>query len=142
MDGILNAFNRSMQKPYYAKSFDEKVQTLLAYPRTKNIDRKDFQTTSCYYSCNEEKECDFKQCIEKIKETDFKNPELNTFMKKITDEKFKCLTPEVICDGYLFQYTEDNNSSKSIFHMVNEKQKDTRTGFIELNEKRLEIINQ
>lgn len=141
MDGILNAFHRSMSKPFCAKDFDEKVRCMLAYPRTHNIDKKDFETTSCYYTCNEKNECDFSQCLQKVNETKFENEKVSKFMKEAIEKHSKCFSTAHVFDGYIVSYKPDNESAKSIFHMINkDKQNDTRTGVIELNPTRLELI--
>ena len=142
MDGILNAYHRS-SNPLHTKSFEEKIEYFLAYPRTRNIAKKDFETTNCYYTCNEKDECDFSQCIEKINETKFKNEKISKFMKDVVDKHSVCFSPPHISDGILISYKSDNESesTKSIFHMINKnKQNDTRTCVLELNKERLVLL--
>jgi hypothetical protein len=143
MDGILNAYHRSM-KPFYTKSFEEKVQCFLAFPHTSSINKKDFDAPTCYYSCNEKNECDFSQCIQKVNETSFPNQNVEKFNKEVVEKYSKCLSIAHNMDGLMISYGPDTKqSSKTVMCMMNNKQHvKGRIGVIELNDTRLKILNQ
>jgi hypothetical protein len=152
MDGILNAYHRSMN-PFYSKSFEEKFQHFIAYPKTHNIDKKDFDAPTCYYSCDD-KGCDFSECTQKINQISFLNHNIQKFSKEVIEKHSKCLPIADNMDGLIISYTPEKlEISKSVLCIMNKKTtipvetKDSeqlqkaRIGVFELNEDRLKIMN-
>lgn len=141
MDGILNAYYRSM-KPFYTKSFEEKVDCFLVFPHTSSINKKDFEAPTCYYSCNEKNECDFSQCVQKVNEIKFPNQDSENFTKEVIEKHSKCFSLAHNMNGVMISYTpETSESSKTLMCMMNSKQHEKgRIGVVDLNETRLKML--
>jgi hypothetical protein len=141
MDGILNALYRSTN-PFYTKSFEEKVQHFLVFPKTQSIDKKDFDAPTCYYSCDE-KGCDFSACTQKANETSYPHPDVEKFTKGVIEKHSKCFPIAYNMNGVMISYTpEKSDNSKTVICMMNQKnQENGRIGVIELNETRLKMMN-
>jgi len=138
-DAIISAYFKSIApKP----TTDEKIQSLLVYPRTKNIKPESFEY-SCFYSCDDNKNCDFSSCEETFKNssnTTIKN-ETTRFISSLKTGKLKHV-PDIF-DGFQVTYNDDKkDQSINFLNMKNSKLPgEGRTGVYDLNEKRIFALN-
>ena len=138
-DAIISAYFKSLSPKL---STNDKIKSFLVYPRTKNLKDESFQH-SCFYSCNEDKQCDFTSCIESFKNESNENlkKEAMRFIDVIKNPPNDHL-PDVF-DGFRITYSEENSKSINFLSMKNSKTKqETRTGVYDLNNVRLKCLNQ
>ncbi len=138
-DAIITAYFKSIApKP----TTEEKIQSFLVYPRTKNIKPEPFEY-SCFYSCNEYKHCDFSPCEESLKNstnTTMKN-ETTRFITSLKTDNLKDI-PDIL-DGFQVTFNDEKkDKSINFLNMKNSKLPgEGRTGVYDLNEKRLFSLN-
>ncbi len=128
--------------------FYKYIDLFLAYPKTKNMNKEDFIAPTCFYKCEENNnkvECDMKECIEFVNKRDFPNKKTEIFTKKFVSQlsdSSRYLTANF--DGFHIQYTPDGQ--EKAYNLVNiirsDSQRNTRTGVIELNSLRLNLIKE
>lgn len=123
--------------------FSYYVDMFIAYPRTKSLDKSDFVAPTCYYTCNEKKECDMKECVEYVNKKKYPNKETERFIKLFANDLKSTHYQPYLLDGFHIQYSpEDQEKAYNLMNFVHMRpnKQETRTGVIELNNVRLHLI--
>lgn len=136
------------------------AKLFLVHPRTKNLSLKDdTDVNKCFYQCYEKDNkttCDMSQCENKLKEILIQEPKVRKFCESVVNdlkEEDKYLQSKLDSFQIFYRPKElDNNEpldeldidKLKAFHVINfnrkDSNKDSRSGIIELNPKRLDYF--